>query len=62
MAAKGYFERYKQVASHTPESLYLGVQIEQKLGDSEAADNYAMLLRGKFPDSQEAHQLMQGGQ
>lgn len=58
MAAKGYFERYKQVASHTPESLFLGVQIEQKLGDSEAADNYAMLLRDKFPDSQEAHQLM----
>jgi type IV pilus assembly protein PilF len=62
MAAKGYFERYKQVASHTPESLYLGVRIEQKLGDSEAADNYAMLLQGKFPDSQEAHQLMQSGQ
>ncbi|MEZ5447137.1 MAG: type IV pilus biogenesis/stability protein PilW [Gammaproteobacteria bacterium] len=62
MAAKGYFERYKQVASHTPESLFLGVQIEQKLGDSEAADNYAMLLRDKFPDSQEAHQLMKSEQ
>lgn len=62
MAAKGYFERYKQVASHTAESLYLGVQIERKLGDSEAADNYAMLLKEKFPDSQEAHQLMKSSQ
>lgn len=62
MAAKGYFERYKQVASHTPESLYLGVQIEQKLGDSETADNYAALLKEKFPDSQETHQLMKSEQ
>lgn len=58
LAAKGYLERYAQVGRHTPESLLLGVQIEKQLGDADAADSYAMALKGKFPDSQEAQDLM----
>lgn len=62
MAAKGYLERYAQVGKHSPASLWLGVQIERGLGNADAADSYAMALKGKFPDSQEAHQLMKTGQ
>jgi type IV pilus assembly protein PilF len=62
MAARGYFERYAQVGKHTSASLWLGVQIEQQLGNTDAADSYAMTLKGKFPDSQEAQRLMKNEQ
>jgi type IV pilus assembly protein PilF len=57
MGAKAYLERFAQAAKHNPESLWLGVQIERKLGDQESAENYAMMLRGKFPDSAEAQKV-----
>jgi type IV pilus assembly protein PilF len=57
MGAKGYLERFGQAAKHNAESLWLGVQIERALGDSESAENYAMMLRGRFPDSAEAQKL-----
>jgi type IV pilus assembly protein PilF len=57
MSAKAYYERFTQVADQNAESLWLGIQIEQKLGDQQSADNYAMMLRGKFPDSPEAAKL-----
>jgi type IV pilus assembly protein PilF len=55
LAARGYLQRYQEVAKHTPESLWLGIQIERKLGDKNAVASYEMLLRGNFPDSKEAH-------
>ncbi|MFO1435572.1 MAG: type IV pilus biogenesis/stability protein PilW [Gammaproteobacteria bacterium] len=60
MSAKAYYERFTQVAEQNAESLWLGIQIEQKLGDQQSADNYAMMLRGKFPDSAEAAKLSNG--
>lgn len=57
MGAKAYLERFAQAAKHNAESLWLGVQIERKLGDQESAENYAMMLRGKFPDSAEAQKV-----
>lgn len=61
MGAKGYLERFGQAAKHNAESLWLGVQIERALGDEESAENYAMMLRGKYPDSAEAHKLSGSG-
>ena len=41
--------------------LWLGVRIERKMGDRNAAASYALQLRKRFPDSREA-QLLQAGE
>ena len=51
LSARGYLQRYESVARHTPESLWLGVQVERALGDQDAVASYGMLLEGRFPDS-----------
>jgi type IV pilus assembly protein PilF len=56
-AADHYFGRYAKVAGHTPRSLWLGIRIKQRTGDADARASYALLLRGKFPDSEEAQLL-----
>jgi type IV pilus assembly protein PilF len=55
--ARGYLQRYQEVGPQTPETLWLGVRTERKLGDGRAADGYALLLRERYPDSEQAAQL-----
>ena len=57
LSARGYIQRYQQVAKHTAKSLWLGIQIENELGDKNAVSSYALLLKNNFPDSEEAAQL-----
>ena len=57
LSARGYLQRYQQVARHTAKSLWLGIQIEQELGDKDAVSSYVLQLKNNFPDSQEAMQL-----
>jgi type IV pilus assembly protein PilF len=59
LAARGYLQRYQAVAKHTPQSLWLGIQTERRLGDKNAVASYEMLLRGNFPDSKEAKLLQE---
>lgn len=54
LSARGYLQRFDAVAQHTAESLWLGVQIERRMGDRDALASYALQLRNKFPDSPEA--------
>ncbi len=54
--ARRYLEKYREYALHTPKSLWLGIRIEQVLGDEDALASYMLLLRNKFPDSMEARQ------
>lgn len=61
MSARGYLQRYLEVAKHTPASLWLGIQIEQQLGDKNTLSSYALLLRNNFPDSKEAALLRETG-
>lgn len=62
LPARGYLQRYAEVAAHTPQSLWLGIQIEKKLGDRDAEASYAMTLKGKFPSSQETRLLLESKQ
>jgi type IV pilus biogenesis/stability protein PilW len=55
--AHDYLGRYLQNAAHTPKSLWLGIRIEHELGDKNAVASYALLLRNKYPDSNEAKLL-----
>jgi type IV pilus assembly protein PilF len=54
LSARAYLERYAAVAKPTAESLWLGVRTERQLGDMDQMANYAMKLRARFPDSEEA--------
>jgi type IV pilus assembly protein PilF len=58
--ARSYLERYKQVAAWTPQALYTAIQIEYHLNDKNAVSSYALLLRGRFPDSDEALKVKAG--
>lgn len=53
MSARAFLQRYTAVASHTPQSLWLGIQIERVLGDRNALASYAMSLRNNFPTAAE---------
>lgn len=57
LSARGFIERYFQVAPDTPEALLLAVQIERALKNKDQEASYAVRLRGKFPSSPEAEQL-----
>ncbi len=61
LRARGYMQRYTAVSKHSAESLWLGIQIEEKLGDKNASSSYAMLLRNNFPDSEQARTLRPAG-
>lgn len=57
LKARGYLQRYLEVSRHTAESLWLGIQVEEKLGDRNAVASYSLLLRNNFPDSEQARKL-----
>ncbi|HYW04551.1 MAG TPA: type IV pilus biogenesis/stability protein PilW [Gammaproteobacteria bacterium] len=57
MNARAFLERYAQVAPPTPDSLWLAVRTERKLGNKQAAAKYAQKLRKQFPDSDQANKL-----
>lgn len=61
LSARGYLQRYLEVAKHTANSLWLGIQIEQNLGDKNTLSSYALLLKNNFPDSREAELLRESG-
>jgi type IV pilus assembly protein PilF len=57
LSARAYLQRYQEVAEHTAESLWIGVQAEHHLGDRKQKASYGLQLRAKFPDSDEAKHL-----
>jgi len=57
LPARAYLERYRDAGQHTAESLLLAVQIERQLGDQSQAASYELLLRRRFPDSEQVQQL-----
>ena len=59
LSARAYMQRYVEVRSHSPRTLWLGVRIERALGDLDAAASYAMLLKSNYPDSQETRLLLE---
>lgn len=61
LSARGYLQRYAEVAEHTAASLWLGVQIERALGDLDTAASYALALKSRFPDAEETRLLLQSG-
>lgn len=59
LSARAYLQRHAEIAQHTPRSLWLGIRVERELGDKNALASYSLLLKGKFPESEEAGLLLQ---
>ena len=60
LAARGFIQRFFEVAKDTPESLLLAVKIEHALRNKNEGASYALRLKSKFPDSPEAKFLRKG--
>jgi len=59
-AAKLNLSRYMQASTPTAKSLWLGMKIERKAGNRQAAASYASQLNKRFPNSKEAIALRNG--
>ncbi len=57
LGARGYMQRYLEVANHTPKTLWLAIRIERHFGDLDKIASYSLLLRNKYPDTREAELL-----
>lgn len=58
--ARKLVARYNKVMEPTPESLWLALRIERKLGERVAESSYANQLRRRFSASREYQQLQRG--
>lgn len=58
--ARKLVARHNKLVSPTPESLWLAVRIERKLGERVAEQSYANQLRRRFPASPEYQSLQRG--
>lgn len=58
--AKSKLSHYMQYSTQTPESLWLAIKIERKIGDRYAEESYAYQLMKRFPNSKEASALREG--
>ena len=53
-----YYNRYISLAAHTPESLWLGILIENGRGAKNTVASYKVKLKGRYPDAKETKLLM----
>ncbi|HFD79632.1 MAG TPA: type IV pilus biogenesis/stability protein PilW [Gammaproteobacteria bacterium] len=59
LATRAYLQRLQAVQPLTPELLWIGVQTENEMGDRHAVSSYSMLLKNKYPESEEAQKLVE---
>lgn len=57
LQGRAYIQRFEEVASHSAETLWLAIEIEQGLGDGARVANLSDMLRSRFPGSVQAGQL-----
>lgn len=58
LQTRAYLQRFDEVAAPGPESLWLSIRVEKKLGDQNAVASQSLLLKAKYPDSEETRQLL----
>lgn len=58
LSGRAYLQRYQEVAPLGPDGLWLGIQVEEALGDKDMAREYALRLRKQYPDSDELKKLL----
>lgn len=55
--SRQYLERFLARRKHNAQSLWLGILLERQAGNRNRVASYAMLLKGRFPDSEETRKL-----
>lgn len=55
--ANFHYQRFLTMSQHTPQSLWLGYLLETHNGNKNQAASYAVLLKGKYPESEETRLL-----
>ncbi len=60
LQARAYIQRFHNAATWTARALLLGIKTENKLGDQDAVASYVLILRSRFPDSDEMQLVNQG--
>ncbi len=60
LQSRGYVQRFHGAATWTPRALLVGIKTENKLGDEDAVSSYVLILRSRFPDSDEMLMVNQG--
>jgi type IV pilus assembly protein PilF len=53
LSVRAYLQRFREVNKHTPASLWLGIQAEDKLGNQSGVVSYTLQLKQLYPDSHE---------
>lgn len=61
LASRAFLQRYLSGNIPTAQVLYLGVQIEEKLGDDRARTEYSNRILREFPLSNEARRVLESG-
>jgi type IV pilus assembly protein PilF len=59
MSARGFYQRYISLVPQNAQSLWLGIRIERALDNLDAVASYGLLLKSKFPDSEQARRLLE---
>lgn len=57
LGVRAYLQRLQEIGSLTPEFLWLGVQTERELGDRDAMSSYTLLLKNRYPESEQTRLL-----
>ena len=52
------FGQYTSISQHTPESLWLGILLENERGAKNTVASYKVKLKGKYPDSKQTKLLL----
>jgi len=60
LATRAWYQRYLEAGADTAEILYIAYDTETKLGDRQAATDFAQRLKAKYPRSEEAKKLISG--
>ncbi|UGB39648.1 type IV pilus biogenesis/stability protein PilW [Frateuria soli] len=55
--ARAFIQRFDALGQPSADALKLGFDIENRLGNTDAAQNYRRRLQSQFPDSEQAHAL-----
>lgn len=55
--ANSYMKKFDQYGTHTAGSLWLAIRLSRIAGDKNAEASYALRLKNRFPDSEEASYL-----
>ena len=61
LSARAFLQRYLSNSVPTSGVLFLGVRIEEALGDDRARTEYSNQILRDFPDSQEARRILESG-